>query len=77
MAVAVKAPRRSAGIVPLDDTTTALIYTRVSSDEQEDEGVSLPAQVSECRLYVRRQGWVFGDDKRVSRGTGAEREWPE
>src|SRR6185369_4610238 len=40
----------------------ALIYTRVSSDDQEEEGVSLPAQVSECRRYVGRQGWIFGDE---------------
>ena len=25
-------------------------------------GVSLPAQVSECRRYVGRQGWDFGDE---------------
>ena len=62
MAVAHKAAGRPSGIVPLDDQTTALIYSRVSSDEQEDEGVSLPAQVSECRRYVGRQGWVFGDE---------------
>src|SRR3954471_22480954 len=62
MVSALKAPRRGTGFVPMDDQTTALIYTRVSSDEQEDEGVSLPAQVSECRRYVGRQEWVFGDE---------------
>ena len=62
MAVAVKAPRRASGLVPLDDQTTALIYTRVSTDEQAEEGVSLSAQVAECRRYVSRQGWVFGDE---------------
>jgi hypothetical protein len=46
----------------MDDTTTALIYTRVSTDDQEDEGVSLPAQISECRRYVGRQEWIFGDE---------------
>src|SRR3954454_23542307 len=54
--------KRANGLVPLDTDTTALIYSRVSSDEQEDEGVSLPAQVSECRRYVGRQEWVFGDE---------------
>src|SRR5215204_6606771 len=62
MAVATRAPKRASGLVPMDDATTALIYTRVSSDDQEDEGVSLPAQVSECRRYVSRQEWVFGDE---------------
>jgi DNA invertase Pin-like site-specific DNA recombinase len=40
----------------------ALIYTRVSSDEQADDGLSLPAQVAECRRYVVRNGWDFGDE---------------
>src|SRR3954469_14341820 len=48
--------------VPGVETVTALIYTRVSSDDQADDGVSLPAQVAECRRYVSRQGWDFGDE---------------
>jgi DNA invertase Pin-like site-specific DNA recombinase len=40
--------------------TTALIYTRVSSDEQARGGVSLDAQLNECRQYVLRHGWVLG-----------------
>src|SRR5690242_1155652 len=55
------APTRPRGVLSCD-TVTALIYTRVSSDEQSDEGVSLPAQVSECRRYISRQGWLFGDE---------------
>src|SRR3954451_15853496 len=62
MAVAARAPRAGNRVVSIDAQSTALIYTRVSIDEQEDEGVSLPAQVSECRRYVNRQGWVFGDE---------------
>src|SRR5438874_2054742 len=38
---------------------TALIYTRVSSDEQAREGVSLDAQLATCRDYAARQGWVL------------------
>ena len=34
--------------------TIALIYTRVSSDEQAREGVSLDAQLAACREYVAR-----------------------
>ena len=39
---------------------TALIYTRVSSDEQAREGVSLDAQLAACREYSARQGWMIG-----------------
>src|SRR5436190_22791948 len=62
MVAATRPPKRTGGLVPVDAATTALIYARVSSAEQEDEGVSLPAQVSECRRYVGRQGWLFGDE---------------
>jgi DNA invertase Pin-like site-specific DNA recombinase len=44
---------------------TALIYTRVSSDEQAREGVSLDAQLAECRRYAAGQaghGWVIGTE---------------
>lgn len=59
----VPARRRSSALVPLDETTIALIYSRVSSDEQDDEGVSLPAQVGEARRYTSRQaGWIAGDE---------------
>lgn len=65
MASVPTARRRSGGLVPLDDTTTALIYTRVSRFEQADEGVSLPAQLGEARRYISRQtenGWILGDE---------------
>src|SRR3954454_1416584 len=43
--------------------TTALVYTRVSSDEQAREGVSLDVQLREGRQYVARQpGWVIGGE---------------
>jgi DNA invertase Pin-like site-specific DNA recombinase len=63
MVIANKSPRRAGGIVPMDDQITALIYSRVSTDEQGDEGVSLPAQVGESRRYNRRQiGWIAGEE---------------
>jgi hypothetical protein len=42
--------------------TTALIYTRVSTDDQAQEGVSLAAQLAEGRhyaalLYASACGW--------------------
>src|SRR5262245_24525778 len=42
--------------------TTALIYTQVSSEEQAREGVSLDAQLTECRRYAAQQGWVLGPE---------------
>lgn len=39
---------------------SALTYTRVSSDDQAREGVSLDAQLAECRRYAARCGWLLG-----------------
>jgi site-specific DNA recombinase len=41
---------------------TALIYTRVSSEEQAREGVSLDAQLTECRRYSAQHGWILGSE---------------
>ena len=46
----------------LTPTTTALIYTRVSTDEQATAGYSLDAQLSEARRYAARQQWVIGQE---------------
>src|SRR4051794_13798434 len=62
MVTAARAPRRGNRSVSMDEQTVALIYTRVSTDDQADDGVSLAAQVAECRRYVGRQGWDFGDE---------------
>jgi len=35
----------------------AVIYARVSSDEQADRGLSIPTQVKICRDFIERQGW--------------------
>jgi DNA invertase Pin-like site-specific DNA recombinase len=42
--------------------TTALIYTRVSSEDQAREGISLDAQLAECRRYAATKNWVIGDE---------------
>src|SRR5829696_925308 len=42
--------------------TTAFIYTRVSSEEQAREGVSLDAQLTECRRYAAQHGWMLGQE---------------
>lgn len=43
-------------------TTTALVYTRVSTDEQASEGYSLDAQLAEARRYAARQQWIIGTE---------------
>ena len=40
----------------------ALIYTRVSSDEQHKSGLSLDAQLAACRRYAAERGWILGDE---------------
>src|SRR5687767_9806728 len=42
--------------------TTALVYTRVSGDEQAREGLSLAAQLADCRAYCRTHGWAIGGE---------------
>src|SRR5262245_41685355 len=43
--------------------TVALLYVRVSSDEQARDGISLDAQLRDGRQYVARQpGWVIGGE---------------
>ena len=54
--------------------TTALIYTRVSSEDQAREGISLDAQLEECRRYAAQQGWVLGAEYQdVMTGTRDDR----
>src|SRR5215212_6755209 len=46
----------------LTAAVTALIYTRVSTDEQATEGYSLDAQLAEARRYAARQQWIIGTE---------------
>ena len=46
----------------VENLPTALIYTRVSSEEQAREGVSLDAQLTECRRYAAQSGWMLGPE---------------
>lgn len=55
-------PGRAGGDALAVTLTTALIYSRVSSDEQANRGLSLDAQLAECRRYALRQGWVLGGE---------------
>src|SRR5262252_2948367 len=52
--------RRAA--VEATGVATALIYVRVSSDEQATGGTSLDAQVRECRKYAADHGFVLGEE---------------
>lgn len=54
--------------------TTALIYTRVSTDDQAREGVSLDAQLTGCRRSVAQHGWILGGEYQdVMSGVRADR----
>jgi len=39
-----------------------LIYARVSTDEQAEEGASLPAQLATCRAYAQSRGWTIAEE---------------
>src|SRR5947209_2571163 len=58
----------------LGGVTTALIYTRVSGREQEREGLSLPAQLADCRRYAQSKDWIIGAEfQDVMKGTRDDR----
>lgn len=56
--------------------TTAHLYVRVSSDEQAERGLSLDAQLAECRRYALRQDWVLGQEH-VDILTGTRNDRPQ
>lgn len=43
----------------MEDKKNYIIYTRVSTKEQENKGVSIDAQLESCRNYVRSQGGLI------------------
>lgn len=45
-------------------TTTAIVYTRVSTEEQARDGLSLATQLAECRRYAVGRGWLLGAEYR-------------
>lgn len=66
--------RQSRGNMVISGLTQGVIYTIVSSGEQEKEGISLPAQLSDCRRYVTQHGWaIAGEFQDVMRGTRDDR----
>jgi DNA invertase Pin-like site-specific DNA recombinase len=51
-----------------------LTYGRLSTEEQEREGLSLPAQLADCRRYAAAHGWAIGGEYRdVLSGRRADR----
>src|SRR6184192_4323959 len=65
---------RSRDTVRGDGLITALIYTRVSTDEQAREGLSLDAQLTDCRRYAAGLGWLLGSEYQdVLKGTRDDR----
>src|SRR5262245_32547394 len=54
--------------------TVALLYTRVSSEEQGKEGLSLGAQLADCRRYAAVHQWFIGGEYQdVMTGKRADR----
>ena len=51
---AVMGPRMSEA----EHAARALIYTRVSTKEQADQGLSLDAQAARCTAYCEQKGWA-------------------
>lgn len=45
-----------------DALTHALLYCRVSTQDQSREGVSLPQQLAACRRYAGDHGWAIGGE---------------
>jgi site-specific DNA recombinase len=48
----------------------AVIYLRVSTREQAEEGYSIPAQAGACRRFIAERGWELADEY-VDRGESA------
>ncbi len=48
----------------------AVIYLRVSTKEQAEEGYSIPAQAEACRRFIAEHGWELADEY-VDRGESA------
>jgi site-specific DNA recombinase len=47
------------------------IYSRVSSQEQAVEGVSIEAQIGILKAYAESQGWEIADEYVETAGTAA------
>jgi len=43
------------------DADISAIYVRVSTEEQGDRNLSIPAQVAACRRFAGERGWEAGE----------------
>ncbi len=51
----------------------AIIYSRVSTEEQKRKGYSIEAQIEACRAYAKAKGWdVVLEFKEAKSGKSAE-----
>ncbi len=51
----------------------AIIYARVSTEEQQRKGYSIDAQIEACRAYAKAKGWdVVLEFKDAKSGKSAE-----
>ena len=51
----------------------AIIYARVSTEEQKRKGYSIEAQIEACRAYAKAKGWdVVLEFKEAKSGKSAE-----
>jgi len=48
----------------------ALIYLRVSTDEQADKGLSIPAQQEACLKYAELKQWQVDTEKDIYTDAG-------
>jgi site-specific DNA recombinase len=56
----------------------AIIYVRVSTDEQAEKGYSLPSQLEACRAYAEQQGMIVAVEHEFSDDyTGTKLQRPE
>jgi site-specific DNA recombinase len=55
----------------LNEEPTAVLYLRVSTDEQAESGLGLEAQEARCRAYAAAQGWTV-DRVYVDAGASAK-----
>jgi len=69
------ARRGRGGLIPLTDEFVAYAYKRVSSDDQEKDGMSLPVQDKELLAEIaRHETWTFGGSfQDVQTGTNPTR----
>jgi DNA invertase Pin-like site-specific DNA recombinase len=66
--------RRAPGLVPPDDVVLAFLYLRVSTEDQGNDGLSLPNQARVGRAHIAARGMrLFGEYQDVQSGRREDR----